>query len=540
MNTSFTSKSVVRLVLAGVTGLLLSPAGRAAEAASQISRVTVYPGTAVVERTARVTAGTRELVLNCLSTGFDMATLRVEADAGVRVGPVTATTRLRAEVPGCTASPLDGRIQALEDRIAALDAELEARELVLTQLKGDVIGGAGARGSTSALASALALVQRTGLEMRQQQHRLRRDRAQIEQELIPLKAERERQQPQGEVRQLVIQLQATADAELRLHYQVPGPTWAPTYRATLGSAALESPSASVEMERLAQVSQASGEDWSGVALKLSTGSPQAATSGPQPRPWRISPQPPVVAREAMPVYATAPAPAPLAKRFASAEAAPLDFAVQVTQGEFATEFEVPGRVEVRSGGQSVAFSLGTARWPAEVRVQTVPDSDPSAWIVAEVARPEGVWPDGSLQLLRGTQVVGRTVWRSGGAQAREKITLSFGRDELVRVLNLPPTSQSATTGFISARSERRISRLYEVENRHRTPVALEVLESGPVGTDAQISVTRQFEPAPQPGDWNGQPGVIAWRQTLGAGRKTRFGAEYLISHPKDMPVIERR
>jgi hypothetical protein len=188
----------------------------------------------------------------------------------------------------------------------------------------------------------------------------------------------------------------------------------------------------------------------------------------------------------------------------------------------------------------VAFALSTERWPAEVRVQTVPDSDPSAWVVAEVARPEGVWPDGPLQLVRGTQVVGRTVWRSGGAQAREKLALSFGRDELVRVLNLPATTRSATTGFISARSERHVGRLYEVENRHRTPVALDVLESGPVGTDAQIGVTRQFDPAPQPGDWNGQPGVIAWRQTLGAGQKARFSAEYLISHPKDMAVIERR
>jgi uncharacterized protein (TIGR02231 family) len=335
--------------LTGSVLLALSSTGQATEVASRISQVTVYPGTAVVERLARVPAGARELVLDCLSTGFDMATLRVEAEAGVRIGPVTATTRPRAEVPECTSSPLDGRIQSLEDRLAALDAELNARELVLAQLKGDVTG-AGARGSAAALAATLALVQRTGQEI-YQQHRLRRERAQIEQTLTPLKAERERQQPQGEVRQLVIPLQATAEAQLRLHYQVPGPTWAPAYRATLSSAALDGPTASVEIERLAQVSQASGEDWRGVALKLSTGSPQAATSGPQPRPWRLSPQPPVV-REATPAYAAAPMPAPalLAKRSgpAAPEAASLDFAVQVTQGEFATEFEVPGRVEVRS------------------------------------------------------------------------------------------------------------------------------------------------------------------------------------------------
>lgn len=111
----------------------------AADAASCITRVTVYPGTAVVERTAR------ELVLNCLSPQFDMASLR-------------------AEQPACTASPLDGRITALEDRIAGLTAEHASQELVLGLLKEL---GASADGATWApaapggsLAATLSLVHR--------------------------------------------------------------------------------------------------------------------------------------------------------------------------------------------------------------------------------------------------------------------------------------------------------------------------------------------------------------------------------------------
>ncbi|WP_338416174.1 DUF4139 domain-containing protein [uncultured Sphaerotilus sp.] len=513
----------------------------AADAVSRITRVTVYPGTAVVERTARVPAGARELVLNCLSPQFDMASLRVEGDAAVRIGPVTATNRPRAEQTACTASPLDGRITALEDRIAGLTAEHASQELVLGLLKGLGAPADGAARAPAApggsLAATLSLVQRTGLDAYQQQHRLQREREKLEQELAPLKAERERQQPGGgEVRQLRIQLQATAEAELRLQYQTPGPTWAPAYRATLDATA-----AVVEMERQAQVSQSTGEDWSGVALRLSTGSPQSATSGPAPRRWEISPRPP------MPVpapRALAMAPAPEMAMLASAKRAdagdatePLDFAVQVRQGEFATEFEVPGKVDVRSGGQRVAFALGSQRWPARVKVQTVPQSDPSAWLIAEVARPDGVWPDGSLQLVRGTQVVGRSVWRTG---ERAQIALSFGRDELVRVQNLPVTQQTASAGFIGNRTERRVGRLVEVENRRRTPVTLEVLESTPVSTDEKITVTRQFTPAPQPGDWQDQPGVVAWTQTLAPGQKARFSAEYLIGYAKELQVIERR
>ncbi|MDZ7856929.1 DUF4139 domain-containing protein [Sphaerotilus sp.] len=519
--------------LAATVLLSLSLTPLAAELPARIARVTIYPGTAVVERTARVPAGAREVVLNCLSPQFDMASLQIEADAPIRLGPVTATTRPRSELPACSTSPLDGRITALEDRIAALTAEHASHALVLGLLKGTTATVA----ANTPLASTLPLVQRAGLEALQQQHRLQREREKLERELAPLKAERERQQPvDGEVRQLRVQLQAGAEGELRLQYQTPGPTWAPAYRATLDPAA-----AVVEMERQAQVSQNTGEDWSGVALRLSTGSPQSATSGPAPRRWEISPRPPVSATPL--AMAMAAAPAPMAsmlarKGGAAAESAEsMDFAVQVVQGEFATEFEVPGKVDVASGGQRVAFALGSQRWPARVKVQTVPQSDPSAWLVAEVARPEGVWPDGSLQLLRGTQVVGRSVWRTG---ERAQIALSFGRDEQVRVQNLPVTPQTASAGFIGTRTERRVGRLYEVENRRRTPVTLEVLESTPVSTDEKITVTRQFTPAPQPGDWQDQPGIVAWTQTLAPGQKARFGAEYVIGQPKELQVIERR
>ena len=522
------------LLLAGAFLSNLPLAASAAEAPSHITRVTVYPGTAVVERTARVPVGARELVLHCLSPQFDMASLRVESDAAIRVGAVTATNRPRDEVPACAASPLDGRITALEDRIAVLKAERDSHKLVLRLLKG-LASGEGVRATPQPLAPTLALVQRTGQDAYLHQHRLEREREKLEEELKPLKAERERQQPEGgEVRQLRIQLQATAEGELRLQYQTPGPTWAPAYRATLDTTA-----AVVEMERQAQVSQHTGEDWSGVALRLSTGSPQSATSGPLPRRWEISPRPPMPAAPvAMAMAAPAPASALRERKAASADSAEsMDFAVQVVQGEFATEFEVPGKVDVASGGQRVAFALGSQRWLARVKVQTVPQSDPSAWLIAEVARPDGVWPDGSLQLLRGTQVVGRTVWRTG---ERTQIALSFGRDEQVRVQNLPVTPQTASAGFIGNRTERRVGRLYEVENRRRTPVTLEVLESTPVSTDEKITVTRQFTPAPQPGDWQDQPGVVAWTQTLAPGQKARFSAEYLIGHEKELQVIERR
>lgn len=532
-------KLLPRITLAA-TAAMASPAAWAQ--ASKIDQVTVYPGLAAVERSARVAAGARELVLNCLSPNFDMAGLRVEADAGIRLGPVSAVNRPRSEVAECSGSPLDGRIRALEDRLAALAAENGGHELVLGYLRALAPPSEGAsspRGAAlpaaaGALQATLVSLQRAGQSSLAEQHRLGREREALERELQPLRSERDRLGKQeGEVRQLRIALNASREGSVRLHYQVAGPTWAPAYRATLDHEA-----GTVDVERLAQVSQRSGEDWTGVALRLSTGSPRASTSGPQPRRWAVLPQPPAPpAPPPAPASARAYAAAPALARAKAVEDSALEFAVQVSQGEFATEFEVPGSVDVGSGAQRVNLSLGTTRLAVGLKVQTTPQADASAWLVADFPTPPGVWPDGPLQLLRGAQVVGQSVWRLG---QRDRVTLPFGRDEQVRVQVIPSQQKSGSTGFIGARTERRVSHAYVVENRRRSAIQLEVLEASPVSSDEQITVTRQFEPAVLPGNWQEQPGIVVWAQTLAPGQTARFSADYVISHPRDLAVTDRR
>ncbi|WP_090141273.1 DUF4139 domain-containing protein [Limnohabitans sp. DM1] len=513
------------LLLAGASWAQSLPT----EVPSTIQNVTVYPGVAVIERVAKVPANSRQLVLPCLSTAFDMSALRVEGGPGVKLGAISAVDLPRAEAPACARSPLDTQISTLEQRIAALRAEEASHDLVLNYLK-NLGTNVTPRKTKKGMTTMMAHVQRSGLATSLQQLRVVREREALERDLKPLQSQLERQQAQAHVRQLSVQLHAEQDSELRLSYPVQAATWAPAYRATL-----DSPNASVQMERLAQVSQNSGEDWRGVSLRLSTGSPRSAPQGPLPRAWIISPRPLLQeGRVMMLAPASAPAPA-LSERNGSAPA--LDFAVEIVQGEYATEFLVPGKVNVASGQERVAFSLERQNWPAKILVQTSPKSEASAWIKAEVARPEGVWPDGSLQLLRGQQTIGQSTWRMGN---EAQLTLPFGRDEQVRVQVKSTPEQTATTGFISTRQERRESHHYEVQNLHRTPIELEVLEARALGTDAQISVEAVFDPAIEPQPWRPATGIVVWRKTLPASATATFKANYLITHPKDVPISENR
>ena len=120
----------------GLAALLFLPAFAHAQtdAPSRITSVKLYPGSATVERTARVPAGSRSVTFRCLPQGLDARSLQVVADAPVRVGDIGVQVQERALAGGC-ASPLDERVRAAQDQLAASQAETDALELAHTYLK---------------------------------------------------------------------------------------------------------------------------------------------------------------------------------------------------------------------------------------------------------------------------------------------------------------------------------------------------------------------------------------------------------------------
>lgn len=509
-------------------------------AESRITQVKVYPGSATVERVARVAAGSRSVTFACLPAGLDVQSLQVSADATVRVGETSVLTEPRALSARCANHPLDARIRELEDQKAALQAESGALGLVTGYLKG--ISGVGDEaGSRRASVDAKTLVavaeslRRTGQDALQKLHQLQRRQAELDTQLNPLVAERDRAQGGGggNVVAVTVTLAAEMSADVKLSYQVNGPGWTPAYRALLDTTTRK-----VRIERQALVAQSTGEDWRGVKLVLSTGQPRRETTGRLPSPWRVGIESPAPSQRESARYAPgAPAPAmaaPLSGKMSKDEA-PL-FDVSVFDGSFATEFNLAQAVDVPSNGQRVTMALGHHEDSARVAVRTSPRIDASAFLVADMAQPAGVWPAGALQLYRDGAFVGNGRWN---ASADARLTLSFGRDELVRVEAEPERDNQGTGGFVGLRAERKVQRGYVIENRHRTPIAVQVLEAAPVSIDDQVRVAAQFSPQPAELAWNKQPGVAMWTLDVDAGKTARVAADYTISYPKEARLQAR-
>ena len=114
----------------GAAVIALSCGAARAQDASKITAVTLYPGSATVERTARVLPGMTLLQISGLPTNFDPQSLRIDADHVVEIGEVAAQDIARSQAPNSREAQLEEKIQALKDRQADLDGEVKSAEMV--------------------------------------------------------------------------------------------------------------------------------------------------------------------------------------------------------------------------------------------------------------------------------------------------------------------------------------------------------------------------------------------------------------------------
>jgi uncharacterized protein (TIGR02231 family) len=324
---------------------------------------------------------------------------------------------------------------------------------------------------------------------------------------------------------------------LRVSYQTSRAGWRPAYQASVDSAR-----SNVVVERQATLAQSTGEDWRGVHLRLSTGQPRNTPRGPEPYAWQLDIQTPPQAMPYPAAPAAAMAPAPKA-RFGrnneqrEADAEPL-FEVNAVQTAFATEFDVQGAAELPSDAQKVTLTLASETLPAKLAARSTPRMDATAYLVATVDRPQGIWPAGNMQLRRDGAVVGSTQWNPAGED--QKVTLPFGRDDLVSVVVETPKTFQRSVGLLDNRNERQLAALYTVRNRHRDAIDVQILEATPVSQSDDIKVRSTFTPEPAKRNWERRAGVIAWEQTIPAGESARFSADYLITYPKDARITGLR
>jgi len=268
---SLSFRSLLMLIPSRILVALCCCAGAAAAAEAPIATVVLYPGSATIERHARITPGMTELEIDGLPANFDARTIRVQSDAGIQIGQVVTRDVGQAQSANTREAELEAQIQALQDKIAVLDVDAKSAALVQKYLEN--LNGAGASGDRQqtvvdarSMATMLETIRKGGSDAFERIRKTEVQKRDLDRQIEALQRDLERLRTgTRDSRHITIQLAARQAGTLRVSYQVSGAGWKPTYRASLDSSA-----STLELERLATVSQKTGEDWRGVQLKLAT------------------------------------------------------------------------------------------------------------------------------------------------------------------------------------------------------------------------------------------------------------------------------
>ena len=291
--------SLLTMKLSPLPLLLLTAALWAAEVKTDgaaITQVTVYADRAEVVRTfkGRLEAGEQTLVFDRLPGATRLDQLRVEGRGAFTLVDIRPETIQTKEVANAQVRALqdalkaqDLRQQALNQTEARLTFQKSALDKMLARLT--TAGKESANPEMDPLKWAafldfqdkqLAEVDRQLLALQADREAVRAEVDRLNRELGALRGNERRSRLLAKVN---LDVRQAGEVEVNLSYLVRGPSWSPSYDMRADTKAK-----TLEVTYRAEVRQATGEDWQGVSLRLSTAQPGLAGREPKMDPWFLT------------------------------------------------------------------------------------------------------------------------------------------------------------------------------------------------------------------------------------------------------------
>jgi uncharacterized protein (TIGR02231 family) len=272
------ANSFVTISLVVLAAFAAAPAWAAdLDTTSAVDAVTVYPDGASVTRliTVDLPSGDNTLVAKDFPLTLDPSSLRVEGEAGAKLTIGAIDTRPPRAAPPVNLPELDKRIEALKDDRANLDGAINAaaaRRKFAERFAEASPAGLGEKGEARPIAEWRAAFAAVADEVASADSAIRdaeRKQRDIDRDVARLEQDRAQKPPSKLEVRIDLATAAATKATLRVTYTVRNARWAPLYDARLDTGAKDRKPA-LELVRRAEITQSTGEDWSNVALAVST------------------------------------------------------------------------------------------------------------------------------------------------------------------------------------------------------------------------------------------------------------------------------
>jgi uncharacterized protein (TIGR02231 family) len=527
---------------------------------TRICEVTVYTDRALVTRrgTVALTGNEGELAIASIPATLDTESVRATGAGTVAVQllGVRTETVFSSEPVADGIAELTQQIQELQTQRRAINDKITARKIQLKFVEGLSEKSVGF--FSSSIAKQQVGLNETGellnflgtnylkyvsaiAQHERQQHKLDNQIQALQQKLRQVKTPHSQQSFNIIV---AIEPSGSGNFELELSYVVKRASWTPLYDLRVNTTNNQ-----INLNYLAEVNQNTGEDWTGVALTLSTAKPGMGTLPPKLEPWFIdtvhpkSAQTPEFMRTrspqtAEPDRAAAPERAFAMMALSDAAAAPESIAAQTATATVSKEggtvsFQVGGNTKIPSDGTPHKVMVFRENYPFKPEYIAVPRLVSFAYLQAVVVNPltGATLLPGKANIFRDNTFVG-TVELENVSPGQE-YKLNLGIDEGLKI-ERELVERQVDKKLIG--QQRRMSYAYRlnVTNLHQVQVHLTLKEQLPVSRNEQIKVRLTLT---NPKVVAGEMGLLEWIMSLQPQAKQELYYQFVVEHPPELTVI---
>jgi uncharacterized protein (TIGR02231 family) len=542
-------------------------------ATSMIDAVTVYPQGADVTRIAEITvpAGEHRIILADLPATVDPRSIRVEGErtTPLEIASVDTKSHYIAQVDqDAKRMALEKEIAGLHDERGALDQAIGdanhqrnfllglADKQIVPQSSTESVKGidvAQLTGLLDLVGTRLATLAKSIQESQTRQKVIDEKVAELTIRLNALS-------PADSYRlEAIINVAASADMKgaLRISYRLNEAGWLPYYDARMVTP--DQPvAARLDIVRRAEVLQSTSENWTNVALTLSTTRPTGTTAAPELGEEELMAQARYEDKLRRKQASTAAAPSPDVFADAPMQVEEQGFvggAAKTKEDDkredlskvyqrqatveltgFTANYLIPGRVSVDNSGQAKKVRISSDTHGAKLEIVTVPRVDANAYIMASfTVKGDSPMLPGLVNLYRDGTYVGQ------GAvpllSPAETATLGFGVDDLVKVDRKEVKKSVAEEGILTSSNVEELAWDISVKNLHKTRMAVKVFDRMPFSASEDIEVEMLAGMStPTEKDYKKRRGVLAWSFELEPQAETVIKTGYRMTWPENMKI----
>ena len=509
--------------------LLLMPfvfinAKEAMPVAAPIQKVQVFRTQALVHRTLHVELeeGVHKLTIEKVSPYIVNKHVEARMESGKILAVQTLNNYLNETGKPIQIQQLEDSIELTQTALSELNADLESiqtqKEVLLSN---KVIAGAQSGLKADELEDVLMVFQKKMAEFKLEISKINLSKKKLALLLDKLNLQLNALQ-EGTValhNEIVITVQVNgplAVRQIEVQYLVDHVSWKPVYDISIADS--KTPA---QFVLNAMLTQATGENWEGVKMELSTNDPVVGLEKPELNTLYASFFNPIPQPKLSMAYRADAQPAAWAKNEDNINE------VQLVQNEIALSFNINSLQNIYSDNKAYTVQLKQFQLPVQLSYAVVPKLNEAVYVMAKMPVDELLSQLNAEAKIYYQNLYSGTVFIQN--TPNDTLAFTLGKDQRLTCKRTKVKEFSAKSFFGGTKTE---ASKYEllIHNGAAQAIQLKIEDQIPVSTDKEIVVSLKESNGAQ---FNAEQGKLIWDIELKANESMRLNFSYEVSYPSN-------